>query len=342
MGFFKTSESASARRLRGEAGSLTAGQLGVITRSIGYLQGGYYTGSPGTTSGGVSFTQGPGGEYSWSQVQLFNTVNQTGSIVYDTGYNRRYQAGVSGNTAGYFSINNNFDYNKFNYITASAASSFSTVGGNSCTAIDLNAYTQAWILETASSQSTSSAINNWTKINLTIDTPTSRGDLDGTTGATGTSRQAMNTSTHGFFINTAGSRLYSFNFNTEAVSSQATSSYLDSNIQIPCGMSISNSYGYFVGLGGSSSTSRNIKVSVDGGTVSSYSSSTGYTYYFGESHSLVGDVAGYMMAGYPDTTGRYSSVQHALCQRMTIASESISTLTDLVLPQSSGQMMQGF
>lgn len=337
MGFFKT-----FTRNRGVTGSLSAGTLGAVTRSIGYLQGGYYTGAAGTTSGGVAFTQGPAAtQYAWSQVQLFNTVSQTGSIVYDTGYNRRYEAGVSGNTAGYFSINDTTNYNKFNYITASASSSFTTSGSNSCTAIDLNVYSQAWILESAV-QSTGSAINNWTKVNLTTDTPTSRGDLDGTTGAIGTSRQAMNTATHGFFINTAGSTVYSFNFSTEAVAQQGTSALLDGNIQIPCGMSVTNTYGYFVGMGGANSSSRNIRTTVSGGTVQSYGSSNAYTYQFGESHSLVGDTAGYMMAGYPDTSGRYSGVQHGLCQRMTLSTEAISTLPDLVLPQSSGQMMQGF
>jgi len=336
VGFFKT-----LTRNRSVPGSLVAGQLGAVTRSIGYLQGGYYTGAAGTTSGGVAFTTGPGSQYSWSQVQLFNTVSQTGSIVYDSGYNRRYQAGVSGNTAGYYSINDNTNYNKFNYISATASSSFTTTGANSCTAIDLNVYSQAWILE-SSVQSTGSAITNWSKVDLTSDTPTSLGDLDGATGATGTSRQAMNTSTHGFFINTGGPQVYSFNFSSQAVAAQSTNTLVDGNIQIACGMSITNTYGYFVGMGGANSSSRNIKLTVSGATVSSYSSSNAYTYQFGESHSLVGDVAGYMMAGYPDTSGRYSSVQHALCQRMTLSNEAISTLPDLVLPQSSGQMMQGF
>lgn len=336
MGFFKT-----LTRKRNVPGSLTAGTLGAVTRSIGYLQGGYYTGAAGTTSGGATFTTGPGAQYSWSQVQLFNTVNQTGRIVYDTGYNRRYEAGVSGNLAGYFSVNDTTLYNKFNYINASATVSFSTTGANSCTAIDLNIYSQAWILE-SSVQSTGSAITNWSKVDLTTDTPTSQGDLDGATGATGTSRQAMNTSTHGFFINTGGPQIYSFNFSTKAVAAQPTNTLVDGNIQIACGMSISDSYGYFVGMGGANSSSRNIRINVTGPTVNSYGSSNAYTYQFGESHALVGDVAGYMMAGYPDTSGRYSSVQHALCQRMTISNEAITTLPDLVLPQSSGQMMQGF
>jgi hypothetical protein len=336
VGLFKT-----LTRNKAVPGSLTAGTLGAIPRSIGYLQGGYYTGAAGTTSGGVAFTTGPGAQASWSQVQQYNTVNQSGRIVYDTGYNRRYEAGVSGNLAGYFSVNDTTLYNKFSYVTASATVSFSTTGSNSCTAIDLNIYSQAWILE-SSVQSTGSAITNWSKVNLTTDTPTSRGDLDGATGALGTSRQAMNTATHGFFINTTGSTIYSFNFSTEAVAQQGANSLLDTNIQIPCGMSVSNTYGYFVGLGGANSSSRNVRLTVSGPTVQSYGSSNGYTYLFGESHSMVGDVAGYMMAGYPDTSGRYSSVQHALCQRMTISNEAITTLVDLVLPQSSGQIMQGF
>jgi len=334
MGFFK-----SFTRDRGVAGSLTAGTLGAVVRSVGYLQGGYYTGANGTNSSGVAFTTGPGTEHAWSQVQQFNTVSQTGSIVYDTGYNRRYYAGISGNLSGYFSIDATVNYNKFNYITASASSSFTTTNFNACTSIDLGLYTQAWILE-STSEVTTGTISNWTKVNLSNDTTTSEGSLSAI--AVGTSRQAMNTATDGFFCSTGGPEVYSFNYSSMTAYSQATNTLVDTNIQIPCGMSVSNTYGYFVGLGGASSSSRNIKITVSGDTVSAYSSSNGYTYEFGESHSLVGDVAGYMMAGYPDTSGRYSSVQHALCQRMQISTEAISTLPDLVLPQSSGQMMQGF
>lgn len=61
--------------------------LGVVPRSIGYLQGGYK------------------GSTIQSKVQLFNTITQTGRIVYDTGYQRRYTPGLSGNLNGYFSIN---------------------------------------------------------------------------------------------------------------------------------------------------------------------------------------------------------------------------------------------
>jgi hypothetical protein len=49
-----------------------------------------------------------------------------------------------------------------------------------------------------------------------------------------------------------------------------------------------------------------------------------------------------MMAGYQDTTLKFDNEQHGLCQSIRFATEAITTQADLVLPQSSGQMMQGF
>ena len=50
--------------------------LGVVPRSIGYLQGGYK------------------GSTIQSKVQLFNTITQTGRIVYDTGYQLSIRAAM--------------------------------------------------------------------------------------------------------------------------------------------------------------------------------------------------------------------------------------------------------
>lgn len=308
--------------------------LGSVERSIGYLQGGYYTGTlPGTRLDGSTFPpagQTRGALASWQSIQSFNTITSAGRMIYDTGYARRYYSGVSGNTAGFFSINNNYDYQKYNFITASVTASFSTNLGNNCTAVDLDVYSQAWILEAGAFESTDSAINTYIKVNLATETPSNRGNLG--SGPVGTSRQALNNNVAAFAPNSGGGTMYSLNFATEAISNQGTFAGME---QIYCGMSVTNTSGYIVGY-------KNVKVTLSGATMQSYATSTAYTYQFGESHSLTSEIFGYMMAGYPDNTGRYSGVQHALCSRITLATDSISIMNDLLLPQSSGQMMQGF
>lgn len=309
--------------------------LGAVERSIGFLQGGYYTGTlPGTRLDGSTFPPAgqtrAAGDYSWQSIQTFNTITGAGRMVYDTGYARRYYSGVSGNTAGFFSINNNYDYQKYNFITGAVTASFSTGSGNNCTAIDLDIYSQAWILQAGAFESINSNINAYTKINLATETPSNRGNLG--TGPIGTSRQALNNNIAAFAPDNGGGTMYSLNYLTEVITNQGAFAGME---QIYCGMSVSNSYGYIVGY-------KNVKVNLNGATMQSYSTSTAYTYLFGESHSLVSDVFGFWVAGYPDNTGRYSGGQHALCSRITLTTESISIMNDILLPQSSGQMMQGF
>jgi len=310
--------------------------LGIIERSIGYLQGGYYTGTiPGSRNTGnpAGDTYPPdgvarGSENAWSAIQAFNCVTQVGRLIYDTGFNRRYYAGISGNTAGYFSINNNFNYQKFSYFTTTASSSFSTSLGNNCTAVDLDTYTQAWIFEATAGESTGSAINDYIKVDLATDTPTDQGNLG--TGPLGTSRQALNNQYAAFLY--SGSDVCALNYNTLSVASQGGFFAME---QIACGMSVSNDHGYFVGYS-------NIRANLSGASMTSYAGASSYIYSFGESHSLNNTNFGFMMAGYPDTTGRYNSVQHALCERMSLTTEAHAVMNDLVIPQSSGQMMQGF
>lgn len=320
--------SSSKRRVAGRA------VLGIIERSIGYLQGGYYTGTlPGTRLDGSTYPpagQERGAESAWQSVQLFNCITQVGNIVYNTGYPRRYYAGVSGNTAGYYSINNNYDYQKFDYITASASSSFSTNSGNNCTAVDLETYTQAWIFEAGAYESINGAITEYVKVDLATETPSNRGNLG--SGPVGTSRQALNNASAAFLLNWPGTNMWSLNYATQTVTNQGGFAGMS---QIFCGMSVTNSYGYVVGY-------NNVKVQLSGATMTSYASSSDYTYQFGESHSLVNSVFGFWMAGYPDNTGRYSGVQHGLCERITLATEAKTIMNDIQLPQSSGQMMQGF
>jgi len=310
--------------------------LGIIERSIGYLQGGYYTGTiPGNRNSGnpAGPTYPPdgvtrGAESAWSHVQAFNCITQVGRLIYDPGVSRRYYSGISGNTAGYFSIDNTYQYQKFSYFTTTAASSFSTPAPNSSTAVDLNVYSQAWIFSSNSPESYNLAVADYVKINLATDTPTDQGNLG--SGPIATSRQALNNEYAAFLY--SGSDVYLLNYSNLGVASQGGFFAME---QIACGMSINNDHGYFVGYS-------NIRTNFAGASMISYSVASSYVYNFGESHSLNNSNFGFMMAGYPDTTGRYNGAQHALCERMSIATEAHTVMNDLVIPQSSGQMMQGF
>jgi len=153
-----------------------------------------------------------------------------------------------------------------------------------------------------------------------------------------TSRQAGSISTHGLFSNTSDTCVYSLKFATKSVVNQGATQILNGNMQIVAGMESSDTRVYFVGL-----TPYTIQINFVGGRMTSYRyAQSTFTYQFGESHSLSSPTTGYMMAGYNDTTGRYGGTQHGLCQSIAFATETINTLADLVLPQSSGQMMQGF
>src|ERR1035437_4751603 len=294
-----------------------AGTLGTIERSIGYLQGGYKDSTI------------------HSKVQLFNTITQTGSLVYDTGYQRNYRPGISGNYNGYFSTYDSIAYSKFNYINATASASFSTVNHPSVTASDLNIYTQAWILCTATASWSGSGVTDWVRLTLATDTPVNYGTIS--SNPEGMTRQALSTGNGAFFLNMNVPNLTILNYSNLSVVNVAGISAMDTGMQIPCGMSVNDTFGYIVGYIG-----RNVRVNMSGLSILSYAVATPYTYNFGESHSIASSTSGYMMAGYADTTGRYGGTQHGLCQKITLSNEAITTLPDLVLAQSSGQMMQGF
>jgi hypothetical protein len=318
-------------------GSINAG---IVIRSVGYLQGGYYTGAAGTTGGTnpVAFPNTSGhSESSWSQVQLFNTNTQVGQIVYDTTFYRRYVAGITGNHAGYFSVSTSapIQHYKFSYVSVSQSVSFQLSEWVGISVFDLGGYTKAWAACLASSIAAGAA-DQYYSIALSTDTPTNQGTLS--SSVTCYTRQGLSSQYAGFFANESGG-LFVLDYTAGTVSAAgATSSLIGGQLQYPSGMSVTNSYGYFCGY----STPNNIKITYITTTVTGYSQSTNYTYLFGESHSLTSDIYGFMMAGYYDTSGRYSGVQHGLCQRITLTTEAITTLNDLVLPQSSGQMMTGF
>jgi hypothetical protein len=296
-----------------------SGTLGIAVRSTGYLQGGYKDATI------------------HSKVQLFNTVTQVGSIVTDTGYARSYTPGVSGNMFGYYSINDTTNFNKFSYIGSTSAASFSIGAFAKTTAFDFGVFSQAWVLAgTASAGWTGGTdTSNWFKVNLSADTAANNGALS--TTATGTTRQGLNTGQMAGFMDSAASTFQVLSYASSSVTTSISHASLNvTAMQIPCGMAKDQSLAYFVGIG------VNLKVTISGTSVTAIAVSTAYGYNFGESHSVTSDVAGFMMAGYNDTSGKYGGTQHGLCQKITFSGEAITTLSDLVLAQSSGQMMQGF
>jgi len=310
--------------------------LGPIERSLGYLQGGYYTGAvPGNRNSGnpAGDTYPPdgvvrGAEDAWSWVQGFNCITGIGKLIMDTGANRRYYAGITGNHAGYYSSNNNYDYQKFSYFTTTPAFIFTISQSNNSSAVDLEIYSTAWIFNNSTGEQIDTGVSDYISVNLSTDTPTDRGNLG--SGAWVTSRQQGNNQ-YAAFMYVSGD-IYSLNYSNYSVASQGGFAALE---QIVCAMPVTDAYGYYVGYS-------NYKANFSGASMTSYSQSTSYTWNFGESHSLTNNTFGFMMAGYPDNSGRYNSVQHGLCERLTLATEAHTIQNDTVLPQSSGQMMQGF
>jgi hypothetical protein len=297
----------------------SGGTLGIVNRSIGYLQGGYKDSTI------------------HSRVQLFNTTTQTGSIVYDTGYARYYTPGMSGNNNGYFSINNNTDFNKFSYIAASASSSFTMPQYPQTSASDFGIYSVGWMLSsTAGATWGQYGTTGWSSVPFNTEAVTNYGNLSAS--PMGTTRQSPSTAFCAIFLNNDYVSLTILNFSNNALTTDAgNSSLCNGGIQIPVGMCRSNTIAYIVGF-----SPFNMKMTLSGASITAFAQETSYTYNFGESHSVTSSTDGYMMAGYNDTTGKYGGSQHGLCQKITFSNSAVTTLSDLVLPQSSGQMMQGF
>lgn len=298
-----------ATRKRGVAGSISTNLL-AIERSIGYLQGGYKD------------------SVLVSKVQLFNTITQIGKIVYDTGYLRNYHPGLSGSYSGFFSINDNVQYNKFDYVTASASvSPISTPHRGGVTSMDFGSYTKGWMLTKPTMNTSAETVNGWYAVNYANDTIANKGQLG---GVFGTTRQAFSSKDCSVFTTTTA--FYGFNHTTETL----TNSIAATAEGYSCGMCRDDATGYQIG------SAQAQRITMAGTSLQSVVGVTTFTYQFSESHSVTSNTAGYMMAGYADTTGRYANTQHGLCQKKVFATEAIVTLADLALPQSSGQMMQGF
>ena len=292
--------------------------LGIIPRSIGYLQGGYKD----------STLQ--------SKVQLFNTITQTGRIVYDTGYLRRYTPGLSGNFSGYFSTSDSATFSKFSYVTSTAASSFSMLQYPSVTASDFNIFTVGWVLCSTAVSTSAVTCDRWTRMSFTTETPVNYGALGNAFSMT---RQSASTGLGSVFVQTNYTGLSVLNYATNTVTSNAgNSSLMNSGEAIAVGLSRNDDSSIaFVGM-----SPFHCKVGLTGTVVNSISQLPAFTYHFSESHTVTSATDGYLMAGYSDTTGRYGGTQHALCQKTNFSNNAITTLPDLVLAQSSGQMMQGF
>lgn len=286
-----------------------------VERSIGYLQGGYKDSSI------------------WSKVQLFNTLTQTGRIVYDTGYSRHYSPGLSGANTGYFSSSSS-QYQKFSFITSTSSASFSISGGlATATVCDFGKYDESWMILGASYPAASTG---WVRVTTNNDTPVSYGNLSST--AYGYTRQAINTSTLGIFTDSSVVNFVVMPYATRSVTNvSGNSSVMNTAAQYICGMAKDDSVAYLVGF-----TPYTEKITITGNTISAVARGTAFGYNFGESHSVSSNTAGFMMAGYNDTSGKYGGSQHGLCQKYIFSNESVVTLADLSLPQSSGQMMQGF
>lgn len=297
----------------------SAGTLGAVIRSTGYLQGGYR----GSTIN--------------STIQMYNTNTEVGAIVYDTGYQRYYTPGIPGNLSGYFSINALTNFQKFNYASATVAASFTIPTNPRSSTCDYGLNTAAWVwCSTDASGTYGTLIDSIYKVNTTTESPINRGSL--APAATGTSRQGLSVLQCSSVDEWSSGTLHTIDHTTEACTISASHANLVGGvIQIPVGLTKNNNTGFYIGM-----NQCNVKVTYSGNTVLSLAQSTGFTYHFGESHAVNSDVSGYVMAGYSDTTGRYGGAQHGLCQKLIFATESIGTLADLVVAQSSGQMLPGF
>lgn len=298
-----------------------SGTVGLIPKSTGYLQGGYKDSTI------------------HSALQLFNTITQVGQIVVDTGYQRRYTPGISGDLYGFYSYNDTANFKQMNYATyASSEALFAVTPYPKMSAFDFGKSTESWIVTSATSPTwtgTADCNGGWKKITLNTGTLTDYGSLS--TRPLGTTRQGGNNAQMAFFVTTSNN-FDQLNFSTRAVTTSVSHSLANStSMQIPCAMSRNQSSSYFVGMSG-----YNLRMALSGASITSITQTTSYGYNFGESHSVTADFEGFMMAGYSDTSGRYGGTQHGLAQKIIFSSDSIVTLADLVVPQSSGQMMQGF
>lgn len=289
-----------------------SGQIGPVIRSTGYLQGGYKDSTKK------------------SIIQKYNTTTETGALVFDTGFVRSYVPGITGADSGYFgSSDANTLHYKFSYVTNTMKSSYTTSNFDSVTVFDVGSNTQAWVgCSTAATGGV--ALASMYKLATATDTSTTKTVI---AGSVGTTRQALSMPTCAAFCDS--SVLRTLTFATEAVVASGSYSALAS-MTYGCGLSQSSTIGHLV------NTSVNAKITYSGSTVSAVAADTAFSYQFNESHSISSDIAGYMLAGYADTTGRYGSTQHGLAQKYKFATSAISTLADVVTPQSSGQMMAGY
>jgi len=300
--------------------------LATVTRSVGYLQGGYKD------------------AVATDIFQLFNTITEVGTpVILNTGFFRSYVTGVSGNFIGWYTMDNNSNMQRWSYVTSSGAATWVLPAAVSVSAQrdifwDVGFYGRGTPVNQPYRHGPSSGVvNEMYKTNQTTETHyrTSGGD-----GVRATSRQGAGSTTHAWFTRegTAYNGYRSYNLDNDSGVNGSGSSPAMGSMQIECLANRSSALIHMIGR----TTPNNIAIRIDGPTVLGSYTDTSFGWYFGESHSLTSDVKFFMMAGYNDNSGRYGGSQHALCESYTFANASITTLPDLIKTQSSGQMIQGF
>jgi hypothetical protein len=282
---------------------------GIDTKSIGYLYGGY--------KGGNAI----------DHLQRFNTLSETSADIYTTGKKVRYVPGITTMDNGYFTWEDSdntwkwskFDFNKehFGETLSSSLPSTPQVSAYNMGVGDtaLTVATKTWIFKT--SDETFKEVNDTTLNNMTH-----------------TTRQALNNKDAAFIIDRSkDSPHYIFVWETQTVTTD--SSHIRKQDQYATGLSKDKGTGYWV-----DKTTLN-KVKYDGKDILSIESMD-YPFkpHYGESHSLQGDKAGYMMAGYDDNIGDFGGGQHGYVSRLDWVTETAKRLANLAKPQSSGEMVQ--
>jgi len=297
--------------------------LATVTRSVGYLQGGYKD----------------------SRVtdifQLFNTITGVGLKIEDSGHFRAYCTGISGNFVGWYCIDKVVNMRRWSYVTSTGVQSwvlppflcvaasrdlfydtsiYGRTGGNSWPVADAQVGGCSQIIKT----------NQATETHFVM--------VNGGDDVRGSSRQAGASTTHAFFVR--NSQVYSgqvvYNFDTEA-RNYDTSGVSNGGLQLECYAHRDSSKIHLIGL----RNPNNWQINIDGNNVLGSFASTNFRKPYGESHTLTSDTRFYAMCGYNDPGGKYGS-QHAYCDAFVFETSATVAQADLIKTQSSGQMLQGF
>jgi len=300
--------------------------LQVVTRSVGYLHGGYFKSVPTDV------------------FQSFNTITGVASFLSNTGYWRSYVTGVSGNFVGWYTINNNSDMTRWSYVTSTGTQSWQIPGAVSISATR-SLFFDKGFYGRGQPQGGPRAMRHGPSSGRVLemyrlDTGTeTHSVLSGATDVRATSRQAAATTTHCWFPCNNGKyeRFRSYSLETEAAVDTSTGDN-PGDMQIETLGNRSSAAFQLIGR----VDERNSRIVIDGAVTLGRIKDTNWSYQFGESHALTSDTRIFAMCGFQDTTGRFQGHQHGLCESFTMENGAITTLNDLRESQSSGQMLQGF